>query len=613
MTSDVLAVPAHADAKATLRELRRTRQRRRLGETDWYDIAYRVYLFALVGLVVVVWVSDAIDGAIGDSVDTQDLLTRGPAIIGLMVVVAFGLGLRSGADGGPISIEVADIRHVLLAPISQRSVMLRPIGQRLRSAAFALGLAGAVLGQLIATEVEGSRAAWAAACGVFGAIVGSTFVATAVSSHALRVPRWAATLVATVLVAWQGLVAWGIWNDSTDGLARVGPGNLAGRLALWGISQRGVDVLAIVVAVAMAAAALALGGHLRLEPLARRGELVSQLRFAATVQDLRTVVQLRRQLRSEVLRTRQWGERHLPDRPAPETATRAHRRPTATSTNTPTNTPTNTTTTTPSEAVSKAPTRTPSRTSLAATPAVRPRPSVVWRRGSRSLRRLPLARLLRIALLAALAGLGGALTYDSSPLFGLVLLGALFLVGLESLEPLSQEVDRPDLTDGYPIERGWIFANHLLAPAVFLVGVAIIAAGTATAIDPSLALGAFVIAVPMAWAGAMGGVVVTVLDAPSAPSTTTLLGTPRDAETSFVPPEFAGFSTVITAMIPVVVSAVGTIPVFVARFTDDAASVGRSIVGLALFIAAAVVWVRRRDPWTAKIRNFFEEGRAAAS
>jgi hypothetical protein len=595
MTSDVLEVPVHSDAKATLRELRRTRQRRRLGETDWYDIAYRVYLFALVGLVVVVWVSDAVDGAIGDGVDTQDLLTRGPAVIGLMVVVAFALGLRSGADGGPISIEVADIRHVLLAPISQRSVMLRPIGQRLRSAAFAIGLAGAVLGQLIATEVEGSRAAWAAACGVFGAIVGSTFVATAVLSHALRVPRWAATLVATILVAWQGLVAWGVWNDSTDGLARVGPGNLAGRLALWGISQRGIDVLAIIVAVAMAAAALALGGRLRLEPLARRGELVSQLRFAATVQDLRTVVQLRRQLRSEVLRTRQWGQRRVPTRPVPDTATRAHRRPTAT--------PSTRSSTTSSKATSKTP----------VSPALRLRPSVVWRRGSQSLRRLPLARLIRIALLAALAGVGGALTYDSSPLFGLVLLGALFLVGLESLEPLSQEVDRPDLTDGYPIERGWIFANHLLAPAVLLVGVAIIGAATAAVIDPSLALGAFAIAVPMAWAGAMGGVVVTVLDAPTAPSTTTLLGTPRDAETSFVPPEFAGFSTVITAMIPVVVSAVGTIPVFVARFTDDAASVGRSIVGLALFIAVGVVWVRRRDPWTAKIRNFFEEGRAAAS
>ncbi len=594
MTSVVHAAPAQAEAKATLRELRRTRQRRRLGSTDWYDIAYRVYLFALVGLAVVVWVSEAVDGLIGDEVDTQDLLTRGPAIIGLMVAVAFALGVRSGADGGPISIEVADIRHVLLSPISQRSVMLRPIGQRLRSAAFSLGVAGAVLGQLIATEVEGSRVAWAAACGAFGAIVGSTFVSTAVLSHALRVPRWLATLLATIVVAWQGLVAWGVWNDSTEGLARVGPGNLAGRLALWGISQRGLDVLAIAIALAMAAAALLIGGRLRLEPLARRGELVSQLRFAATVQDLRTVVQLRRQLRAEALRTRQWGQRRHPTHPiaGPVTMSRHLTSPT-TSTN--------------KKKVGA--TSTSGSTDAA---VARPSPAIVWRRGSRSLRRLPLARLVRIALLAAIAGVGGALAYDSSPLFGLLLLAGLFLVGLESLEPLSQEVDRPDLTEGFSIERGWIFAHHLVASAVFLVVVAMIGAGAATLVDPALAVGAFAIAIPMAWAGAMGPVVVTVLDAPTPISDTTLLGTPRDSETSFVPPEFAGFSTVFKALLPVLISAVGTLPVFVARFSQDATSVSRSLIALALFIAAAVLWVRRRDPWGVKIRNFFEEGRAAA-
>lgn len=585
MTSDVFVVPVPADATATLRELRRTRQRRRLGDTDWYDIAYRVYLFALVGLVVVVWVSDAVDGAIGDSVDTQDLLTRGPAIIGLMVAVAFGLGLRSGADGGPISIEVADIRHVLLAPIGRRSVMLRPIGQRLRSAAFAVGLAGAVLGQLIATEVEGSRAAWAAACGVFGAIVGSTFVSTAVLSHTLRVPRWAATLTATVVVAWQVAVAWGVYDESAEGIARVGPGNLAGRLALWGIDQRAIDVVAIVVALAMATAALALGGRLRIEALARRGELVSQLRFAATVQDLRTVVQLRRQLRSENLRTRQWGQRRPPVHPAPRTVSCARR-------------------VDPSPRAAKR---------IAAGEPVMPNPAIVWRRGSRSLRRLPLARLTRIALLAGVAGVGGALTYTSSPLFGLVLLGGIFLLGLETLEPLSQEVDRPDLTDGLAIERGWIYANHLVAPAALLTLVALIGAGAATLVDSTLWLGALALAIPCAWAGAIGPVVVTVLDAPTAPSETTLLGTPRDAEVSLVPPEFAGFSTAVRAMLPVALSAVGTAPVFVARFSDDAASVARSLIGLALFMVLAVLWVRRRDAWGTKVRKFFEEGRAATS
>ena len=106
---------------------------------------------------------------------------------------------------------------------------------------------------------------------------------------------------------------------------------------------------------------------------------------------------------------------------------------------------------------------------------------------------------------------------------------------------------------------------------------------------------------------------ITVLDAPRAPSPTTLLGAPRDAESSFVPPEFAGFSTVLKAALPVVLSAVATVPVFVARFSGDAASVGRSMLGVVLFSALAVLWVRRRDAWSVKTRDFFEAGRAAQS
>jgi len=589
MSSDAfeepVVVPDHRTSKATLNDLRRTRQSRRLGDTDWYDIAYRVYLFGLVGLALVVWVSDAVDGVIGDGIDSADLLARGPSIIGLLVVAAFALGVRSGADGGPVSIEVADIRHILLAPISRRSVMLRPVAQRLRAAAFALGLGGAVLGQLIATEVEGSRTAWAAACGAFGAIVGVTFVATAVIAHTLRVPRWLATVLATLALAWQGAVAWGIWNDETTGWARVAPGNLAGRLALWGIDQRPIDVIAIVIAVAMTAAALFLGGQLRLEALARRGELVSQLRFAATVQDLRTVVQLRRQLRSEMLRTRPWGQRQRPTRPVP--AVMAHGRAAATTAAT--------------------------TASTSASSDWSPSASVIWRRDSRSLRRLPAARLFRIALLAAIGGVGAALTISASPLFGLVLLGALFFAGLESLEPLSQEIDRPDLTDGIPIERGWMYAHHLVASAILLVFVGLIGAAVAVLVDPDIDAIAFAVAIPMVWAGAMGPVVVTMLDAPTAPAPTTLLGTPRNAETSLVPPEFAGFSTALRTLLPVLVSAIGTVPVFVARFADDAASVGRSLIALVLFITIVVLWVRRRDPWGLKLRNFFEEGRAASA
>jgi hypothetical protein len=54
------------------------------------------------------------------------------------------------------------------------------------------------------------------------------------------------------------------------------------------------------------------------------------------------------------------------------------------------------------------------------------------------------------------------------------------------------------------------------------------------------------------------------------------------------------------------------LPVFVARFTEDASSVGRAVVAIGLFTALVVVWVRRRDPWGVKVRAFMEEGRAAS-
>ena len=146
-----------SDARATLRELRRTRTKHRLGSTDWWDVAYRVYLFAFAGLTAVVVVSDAIDGLIDDEVNIDELFAKAPSILGIAVVLAVAMGLRSGADGGPISVEIADIRHVLLAPLSRRLVLFTPIWQRFRSMMFSFGLVGAIVGQLIATELPLTR------------------------------------------------------------------------------------------------------------------------------------------------------------------------------------------------------------------------------------------------------------------------------------------------------------------------------------------------------------------------------------------------------------------------------------------------------------------------
>lgn len=551
------------DMAGALRDLRRTRQSRRLGDAEWFDVAYRVYLFALVGLTGVVLASDAIDGVVGDGIKTSDLLARGPSVVGLIVVLAFGLGLRSGADGGPVAIEVADIRHVLLSPINRRRALLRPVGQRIRSVTFSFAMATAVLGQFVAREVEGSRAAWAAAGALFGAVTGAVFVTSAVIAHVIRLPRWAATAIAAVGLAWQGAAAWINWNGPSNSPLRFGPANLDGSLAFWGIRQQGIDVVAIAVTLAAIVLSLALCGGLRIEPLARRGSLVTQLRFAATVQDLRTVVMLRRQLRAETLRSTPWGGSS----------------------------------------------RTPISERSGSHGSIR---SMIWRRGFRSLRRLPASRLARIASLAIVGGVCASLAASSSLLFLLGTLAALFLLGMEAIEPLSQEIDRPDITDGLPIERGRLFAYHLVAPAALLVVAAVLGAAAASVLEPSHAAAAFAIALPATLAGAIGPVAGAVLDAPTpiAVADTNIMGTPRDTEQSFVPPEFAGFSNAFSTFLPIVLTSLGLVPIVAMRFDPSAGTALRATIGVALVFGLLVRWVQRRDRWGVAIRSFFEAGRA---
>ena len=551
------------DMAGALRDLRRTRQSRRLGDAEWFDVAYRVYLFALVGLTGVVLASDAIDGVVGDGIKTSDLLARGPSVVGLIVVLAFGLGLRSGADGGPVAIEVADIRHVLLSPINRRRALLRPVGQRIRSVTFSFAMATAVLGQFVAREVEGSRAAWAAAGALFGAVTGAVFVTSAVIAHVIRLPRWAATAIAAVGLAWQGAAAWINWNGPSNSPLRFGPANLDGSLAFWGIRQQGIDVVAIAVTLAAIALSLALCGGLRIEPLARRGSLVTQLRFAATVQDLRTVVMLRRQLRAETLRSTPWGGSS----------------------------------------------RTPISERSGSHGSIR---SMIWRRGFRSLRRLPASRLARIASLAIVGGVCASLAASSSLLFLLGTLAALFLLGMEAIEPLSQEIDRPDITDGLPIERGRLFAYHLVAPAALLVVAAVLGAAAASILEPSHAAAAFAIALPATLAGAIGPMAGAVLDAPTpiAVADTNIMGTPRDTEQSFVPPEFAGFSNAFSTFLPIVLTSLGLVPIVAMRFDPSAGTALRATIGVALVFGLLVRWVQRRDRWGVAIRSFFEAGRA---
>jgi hypothetical protein len=520
-----------------LREMRRARRARRLGDLEWFEIAYRVYLAALFGGLAVMWLSDLVTDEPATAAQLTAVVEHGPAVLGLGAVAAIALGLRSGSDGGPISLETGDARYLMLAPIPRREVLLRPVGQRMRAVAFAAAVTGGIAGQLAARRLPGSAAAWAASGAIAAALAGVAFVSVAVVVHALGVARWVATALAGVLLAAQvAAVVWG-WPGPGDGL---------GSLAMWGMRAHPVDLVAAVAVVIVTVAALVVADRLRLEPLTRRADLVSQLRFAVTVQDLRTVVLLRRQLRGERPRSTPWFR------------VRRRRRVSAT--------------------------------------------AAVVRRGARGLARYPASRLARMAGLSVLAGVAiVAVLRGTTP----ALLGAgvaLYLLGLDAIEPLSQEIDHPDVADGVPRPRGWLLLRHLAAPAFGLVPFAVIGAATFAVAEPHAVGAAFALALPVTLAGAGGSVVSVVRDAAD----------PLEASSAAVPPEFAGASSFIRFAIPIIVSTIPTTTALALReFPVPATGVRMAVLDM-LLIAAVAAWVRKGDEWRAKLRGFVEAGRGAS-
>ena len=504
--------------------LRRARQQHRLAEFEWFEALYRVYLAAFVFGGGILFISGFIpDEPVSPSV-ADDITTYGPAWLGLIGILALALGLRSGSRGGPLAIEEADVHLMLLAPVSRQRALLRPAVQRLRTVTFGAAGVGAVAGQLAGRRLPGSTMSWAGAGAIWGATAGALFVTAAFIAHGFRLRHWMSSGLGGVLLAWQ------LTSATTE---IVGPGNLYGGLALWGSRIRAIEVVPSIVVVVAALLSLVLLGRQTLESLSRRSALVAQLRFAVTLQDLRTVALLRRQLSHERSRARPWLRLRRGSGPHAE-----------------------------------------------------------WLRGWHGLLRFPSSRLARLLTLTILAGLClvAAFNGTTAAIVGAGI--ALFIVGLELLEPLAQEVDQGDRTDAYPKERGIIYLSLLVPSFVMAIPIAVIMTLTMGIIKPDMWMTALIIAFPAAAAGIGGAAINISAGAPDQVTTT--------VQQNMMPSEVAGTVSLIKAMWPLALSTAGSLPVFIAR---RAAENGEGPEAAALRIAIAVFlglgliigWIRFRD------------------
>jgi hypothetical protein len=390
-----------AESAEIVGELRRARRRQRVAAIHWVDALYQVYVTAIVAVVGVVLISGVVgDGEIS-AASVADVRAHGPAVAGLLAALAVFMGLRSGSRGGPLALERPDVRHVLLAPVDRGVALRGPAWRQLRFLAAVGAAVGATAGQLALRRLPGNPAEWMAVGAAFGVVVVALGFGSALLASGTGLRSWVATLGGGLLVAWSAADAF-----DAHGPVPVAPGTLAGRLAIWPLRTDPIALVGVAVAVALVVAGMRLVAGLSLEAAERRTALVGQLRFAVTLQDLRTVLVLRRQLAQERPRSRPW----LPAR-------RRARHP-------------------------------------------------VLQRGLRSFARWPASRLVRVGLCAVVAGLAlRGVWSGTTPL--LLLAGvALWIAALDAVEPLGQEVDHPSRTDAFPLARGSLYLAHLPAVAI---------------------------------------------------------------------------------------------------------------------------------------------------
>lgn len=389
-----------AESIAAVGELRRARRRQRVAEIHWIDAMYQVYITGVIAVVALVFLSSFIGDGQVDAGAAADVLAHGPAVCGLAAAIAIFVGLRSGARGGPLALERPDVRHVLLSPVDRGVALRGPAWRQLRFGLFVGVGVGAGLGQLALRRLPGNQAEWMATGALFGATVAMLAFGSALVASGVKLPSWVATL------GGGGLVVWSVAD--IVGRAPTAPTSFIGRLPLWPMDVDPLALVGVVVAVVLVAVGMRTVAGTSLEAAERRTALVGQLRFAVTLQDLRTVLVLRRQLAQERPRSRPWI---------------------------------------------------PARSGHARHP--------VFQRGVRSVMRWPLGRIGRVVTLAVVAGLAfRGIWAGTTPL--IVLAGAaLWLAALDAAEPLGQEVDHPGRTDTFPFERGILFVQHL--PLVFAV------------------------------------------------------------------------------------------------------------------------------------------------
>jgi hypothetical protein len=506
-----------------LRELRRTRRRNRLAEVHWVDALYRVYIAALAATLFAFFASSRLPDERVPLDEALAFARDRTALLGAVFAVVVAVGLRSGGRGGPLVLEAPVVVHELGAPVDRAAALRTPALKQLRFLAFAGAVTGGIVGEVAARRMPVQVPAAIACCAAAGALAAVAAAGAAMVLSGRRVGWWTANVLAVAVVAWSGV-------DLALG-TRTSPLTLLAELAFWPIELRLTALIGVATAVALAVAGVLGIAGISVEAAMRRAGLVSQLRFAVTLQDVRTVVLLRRQLAQERPRSTPWLR----------TARGAKRLP------------------------------------------------AVWRRDWQGYLRFPLLRLVRMLGLGVLAGLSlGVVWRGVTPM--IVAAGlALYVAAFDAAEPVAQEVDHPTRWESYPVDPGRLLVQHVPAAFVVMVVLGLVAAVAALPLVPARVVVELtpMLIVPVAFAGALAGIIGTAQGAPDV------------ARMSGLGPDMMGIVLLGRLVLPPAIVVVALAPLLAAGTDPEALAlreVSNAVTWPLLVLVGAFVYLRTRKP-----------------
>jgi hypothetical protein len=474
--------------------LRSARKKNRVRTLDAFDAFYKAYVTALLSAVGVY----AAAGAFGDELLTASELRAvrldGPAWLGLLVAFAVAVGLRSGGRGGPMAFERADVRHVLLAPVDRRFSIRLPALRQLRYIVFLGATVGAAAGLVAMRRMPERPVEWIATMALFGMGVAALAYGAAMVAGGYRIRPWMADLFSVALLGWS--IADIYFETSTW------PGTFLGQIVVWPLSFEPLAFIGLAAAAFVATWGILLVNRSSIEAAERRSRLVGQLRFAATLQDVRTVMVLQRQLAQEHMRQKPWFR--LPK---------------------------------------------PRRVGLRKGKVQR---RVFIRRGLQGMLRWPFMRLVRLLVFVALASASVAGVWSGTSALVVVAGIAMYLAALDLCEPLAQEIDHPDRTKTMATIRGVVLVQHMFVPFVVMIVLAIVGAVPFLVWGDAAIVGAYWPLFVLVAGTALGGAAMTINAQP--PQAASIMETPETASIKFlwrmvVPPAIAvaGFLPIVAA------------------------------------------------------------------